>query len=126
MTDQELFDFVCTKLIEQGCKSLSSEWHNECAYRGANGTRCAAGWLISDEVYEPRIESIAVDPDYPDSIVSRHLIRSGVEERQLHLVADLQRAHDKVPNGRCFDSAFRKNARHVALKRGLDPSVLAR
>lgn len=44
---QEIFDFVVTKLREQGEPSLDPV-SNACLYRGPNGRKCAAGWLLPD------------------------------------------------------------------------------
>ncbi len=47
-TAQEVFDQVARHLLSQGVKSRNSY---SCAYRGANGLKCAAGCLISDNEY---------------------------------------------------------------------------
>lgn len=49
-TEQEVFDWVVYNLRRQGCRSVA---HGGCKYRGPNGTRCAAGWLIADDEYRP-------------------------------------------------------------------------
>lgn len=71
LTNQELFDAVVSGLRKQGCKSLTNlnaiVWGGErpndtlaCAYRGDNGTKCAVGQVIPDEVYNTRIENKSV------------------------------------------------------------------
>ena len=69
MTEQEIFDTVLTHLREQGEAATSAG--GSCRYRGANGTACAVGCLIPDELYDPLIEGLgvgriieAVVPDY--------------------------------------------------------------
>lgn len=57
-TKQETFDAVVTHLRKQGRKALSA--HGKCAYRGSDGTKCAAGCLIPDGEYEPTIEGASV------------------------------------------------------------------
>lgn len=37
-----------------------SRYHTMCAYRGANDTMCAVGFLLPDELYEPNIEGCGV------------------------------------------------------------------
>lgn len=47
MTGQQIFDRVATHLIRQGRRSLVA---GICVYRGADGTRCAIGALIDDNL----------------------------------------------------------------------------
>ena len=57
MNQQEIFDKVATHLIAQGKRSLG--WGADyCAYRGDDGTMCAAGCLIPDDEYKPQFEGI--------------------------------------------------------------------
>lgn len=53
-TQQEIFDIVWNGLKSQGFKQ--SVKHNTCMYRGDDGRKCAAGWLIPDEKYSPKFE----------------------------------------------------------------------
>lgn len=50
-TAQEVFDQVAKHLLKQNSQSFGS--CGGCAYRGVDGTQCAAGCLISDEEYDP-------------------------------------------------------------------------
>jgi hypothetical protein len=88
-TDQELVNFVAEKLRAQGRPSLGEEGDN-CQYRGPNGLRCAAGWLLADEHYTPWLEACAVGV----TRVRQALIASGVSPAQIRLVGELQNAHD--------------------------------
>ena len=92
MTDQELFDKVAAHLLKQGVRA-ESQFAGGCAYRGENGTKCAAGVLIADEHYSDVLEGGKAI----DAIVTLALKRSGVEESQLDLVHALQMIHDAVP-----------------------------
>jgi hypothetical protein len=58
-TAQEVFDYVCRKVIEQGAPSVRFEANDEgaCLYRGPNGTKCAVGFLIDDADYVPEFEA---------------------------------------------------------------------
>lgn len=47
---QEVFDFICTKVVEQGQAARNER--GECAYRGHYDLKCAAGHLITDEDYQ--------------------------------------------------------------------------
>lgn len=86
----EVFTIVRDHLIKQGCKSTGSvAGHPVCAYRGDNGTKCAAGVLIRDEDYLPSMEGWGVGTDG----IARILARNGVT--CINLVSDLQECHDK-------------------------------
>ena len=56
-TPQEVFDQVKNHLLKQNARSgvLGERW--KCKYRGLDGLKCAAGCLISDEEYKPKMES---------------------------------------------------------------------
>jgi predicted house-cleaning noncanonical NTP pyrophosphatase (MazG superfamily) len=55
----EVIDFVKEHLLKQGCKSLQIvDDDTRCLYRGPNGTKCAAGCLIPDEDYDPKMEGL--------------------------------------------------------------------
>ncbi len=88
MTEQDIFDFVCVKLVEQGgpSRGLNSRGQNRCLYRGLNGRKCAAGHFIPDERYVPEIENRNI----------RTLSSRLLEEVQPHVkfLAKLQRLHD--------------------------------
>jgi len=93
-TRQEVFDYVVTNLYEQGCKSLSKD--GSCAYRGPEGAKCAAGWLIPDEEYNTSLEGSGWGA----------LVKSlKVPKNHSELVIALQEAHDLEPTeywGDCF------------------------
>lgn len=51
-TAQQVFDQVATHLLTQNERSFTSGNENECAYKGKDGLKCAAGCLISDDNYK--------------------------------------------------------------------------
>jgi hypothetical protein len=51
---QELFEKAVNGLLAQGVPSYDSS--RSCMYRGLNGTKCAIGHLIPDELYDPGFE----------------------------------------------------------------------
>ena len=65
-------------LLKQGCPSVSEDDSldggsvtviGKCAYRGANGTKCALGMYITDEEYDPVMEDLTantLEMKYPD------------------------------------------------------------
>jgi hypothetical protein len=62
-TPQEVFDHVVTHLMTQRKKSLRRLYESlpaeACVYRGEDNTMCAAGCLMTDEEYTPKIEGLA-------------------------------------------------------------------
>lgn len=58
MEQQEVFDVVVKHLFTQRRQSMTGGY---CAYRGAEGTKCAVGVLIPDDVYTEDMEEKCVD-----------------------------------------------------------------
>lgn len=48
-TAQEVFTQIKDHLLKQGERSLLPAIYDNCAYRGADGKKCAAGCLMTDE-----------------------------------------------------------------------------
>lgn len=59
MTTQEAFDKVVEHLLTQNEKSMG-EGSCTCLYRGDNGTKCAIGCLIPDELYRYDFEARSI------------------------------------------------------------------
>jgi hypothetical protein len=59
MTHQELFNQVYLGLASQGFKKSGkiSDGDIYCLYRGPSGRKCAAGWVIPDDEYDPRMDT---------------------------------------------------------------------
>lgn len=76
MTLQEIYAAVVPHLLQQKARSTIKDdiGASHCAYRGANGTRCAVGCLIKDEFYHPQLEKKQVT----NAWVIQALIDSGV------------------------------------------------
>lgn len=83
-TEQEVFDQVARHLLTQ--KVRSENENNLCLYRNGD-LKCAAGCLIGDDEYDPRIE----DWNW------RRLVQHGTVPREhARLISQLQRVHDTV------------------------------
>ncbi len=101
MTKQQIFDTVATHLLKQ--KKVAKNKGGCCAYRGKNGTKCAAGCLIPNELYAREFEGRAIfaifDETY-DSMYSRSVQEKGSALRKLWgtknraLISSLQAVHD--------------------------------
>ena len=107
-TLQELFDAAVAGLASQGFeRSMAPGKANEdypeeipedvCMYRGAEGCRCAIGWLIPDESYDPSFEGQAVR----QLVSNGHLLTDHEMVNQktwLSPLAELQTCHDYSSN----------------------------
>src|SRR5690554_5370121 len=116
MTNQEIFDQTIRHLIAQGRPALGP---SDCAYRSVDGLKCAAGYWIKDEHYDPELE----DKTLSNPVVYGALLDSGFPEESLPLLHTLQVLHDSSPN---WDSAFsfKDVASLIARKFRLSPSIL--
>lgn len=102
MTPQEIFTKVKAHLLKQNARSMAhvtvdGDAALDCAYRGDNGTMCAVGCLIPDQLYRRSLEGWSVDK----APVFGVLVTAGVLTLQggksLQLLRDLQAVHDKAP-----------------------------
>ncbi len=86
-TKQEVFDIVFKHLLKQGRKSMGD--HNgidKCLYRSPDGAKCAAGALIPDECYTPKMEGLPW---------ASLVFDAKVPERHSDLISSLQFVHDR-------------------------------
>lgn len=89
MTRQELFNTVYLGLAAQEfATSLKAGTASYCMYRGDKGRKCAAGQAIPDSAYTPEMEGKIIS-----HIVNTYPILEELRPH-LHLLSDLQRAHD--------------------------------
>lgn len=111
MTDQETFNKVYTHLLTQGEKSLIG---TKCAYRGAEGRKCAVGCLIPDKLYYPALEGNYV---YVEKL-KEVLAKAG--QHSLFFLSQLQFIHDESAV-----EDWKEQLEQLAKKRGLAvPSVV--
>lgn len=121
---QQVFDYVVRKLAEQGTASVR-DLDGACQYRGEEGCKCAVGWLVSDEEYDPAWDrdGISVTDGWPGGP------RDLLEEKgyELMFLRALQRAHDRtVPPKAGKPSTFktwRTNFTKAAEDHGLNPRL---
>ena len=79
--------------------------------------KCAAGWLIPDEVYNPDMEQYLSPHSLP-------YFRDRYDHGTLDFISDLQECHDtSFTSG--FVSSFIRKAKELAKYSGMDTSVLA-
>lgn len=100
-TLQEAFDFIVTNLRKQGRPSISEGCDDDseetgCAYRGADGMKCAIGFLIKDRFYRPEMEGFG--PVLGHSIATA-VKRSGwpcETDEHVRFYTSMQRIHDSA------------------------------
>lgn len=94
---QDVFDRVVTHLRTQGKRAYSDLFG--CMYRAPDGTKCAVGCLIPDEVYNKTWEGMGV------SVILQDLGTEGLgifgmspedKGRLATMLSELQQAHDSV------------------------------
>jgi hypothetical protein len=86
MNSQEIFDFVIAHLQKQNSISVKS---GVCQYRGDAGTSCAVGCLISDDLYDVKMEGLGVE-----SLTLQFPHLPGYIAENVDIIAKLQRYHD--------------------------------
>lgn len=119
LNKQQVFDKVAAHLLAQGqTSSKGNHPGGTCLYRGPNGTKCAVGCLIPDDMYEPTMEGKSMpesgDFDMYLSTVGKVLVQI-VEEDTFPLLAALQILHDTVIP-KHWDIELRKSAVKFNLK----------
>lgn len=125
---QELFDKACAGVIAQGFRCVRDVerrsdrgyMHTEevCQYRGVNGARCAAGFLIPDNI------KVVEGRAFLDQDLSVQRAAGVKTKKQQQLVRLLQNAHDDPVGERDFVESFKKRAARIAYNFDLDDKVL--
>lgn len=124
LTAQEVFTQVSSHLLKQKRKAINE---HGCAYRGEDGTTCAAGCMIRDDEYKPVMEMWGIEamldatplnmlggpnPRYVPSLIAR------LKEHSALLMA-LQNVHDRFLPHEWAESLrrvardFKLNADHI-------------
>ena len=82
------FNIIVRALRKQKSKAMGFYPDYRCAYRGANGNKCAIGHLIPDELYDSCYDEMLVEEDVIIALAKKGLfIRSD-------FFARMQRIHD--------------------------------
>jgi hypothetical protein len=129
-TPQRVFDETVRHLASmRGPAMTTTKIMNiqSCAYRGTGGSRCAVGYWISDENYDPKIESTAVTDGSGSRQVQKCLPEPLQTRRMLSLLTELQRAHDSGANhvgDRWNRPGLIDDLREIARKRKLRVGVI--
>ena len=113
LTNQEAFDLVATKLLDQDGPSVQVD--GVCRYRSDDGRRCAAGWLISDVYYHKTMEGVSLAAD-PRGIVIPYI------QCDIDIAISLQFAHDNNSTSGYWERWI-GCMKDVALEYGLNTDV---
>ena len=87
MNLQQVFDKVSNHLLTQNAKSVED---GECAYYSSNGTKCAIGCLIPENLYEESMEGNGVSANYVHSALHPISVKGDMHD----MLVDLQIMHD--------------------------------
>lgn len=91
MNKQEVFNIVSNHLMTQGERAMSEiEGKMQCVYRAPDGKKCAAGCLIPDHLYHPRMEG---------KNVTHPFLKDALAGFDLVFVDELQQLHDLLTRG---------------------------
>lgn len=123
-TEQEVFDFICRKVIEQGVPAMEDI---SCKYLTADGKKCAAGHLMLEQDLKVLKAKGSVDvfigSDF--KVLGWEMSPFTISPFHLGLISSLQNAHDgSSMKGDWFLSEFKRMALDVATNRNLNPSIL--
>ena len=114
-TKQEVFEYVVTNLLKQGEKSILPNSVERCGYRGKDGKKCAAGFIISDEEYKKTFEGKTFQAMSVDFFQDGYF---GYNERQekyhFKLIEELQKVHDNYTVS-CWIGQFNDLADYFSL-----------
>lgn len=107
-TRQEMFDTAYRGLASQGFRQSQAKAKVFCAYRSPDGLKCAAGWLIADDRYDPALEGMTADNSHIVDVI-------GADGDDIEFLIDLQTAHDDGD----YPGLMRENLEGVADVYGL-------
>lgn len=108
---QAVLEKVVAHLLAQRVPAVSATVFGGCRYRSPNGTKCAVGCLIPDELYTPEIEGAGVEAlifgksggtGYGDSLFEFQFVKNADGHLNLDdpgFLEELQWMHDEHARG---------------------------
>lgn len=109
LSRQEIFDKAYRGLEAQGFEKSFGEY-GRCAYRGSEERRCAAGFIIPDDRYDPSMEGLGAD-----NVVEIFHLRDIVAYSEDIFIWSLQLCHDRTSTPEEMQNCLREFAREYAL-----------
>lgn len=119
---QEIFNIAASGMLVQGLPSHKPGDALLCAYRGDGGMKCAIGFVLRDDVYDPQFEGCSVSSSPQGKKLHDALLASGIDidnPEVRALCSRLQATHDS--SSPCF---WTEKLTSVAQAFGLDDSVV--
>ncbi len=112
MNRQEAFDKAYKGIVAQGCISLLDNSFN-CAYRGADGAKCAVGHLITDEqITKYAIGNTVAVYSFPEELIAELLPE---DDDAMLFFEELQGVHDGAGGVSEFKTRAAKFAKEYKL-----------
>lgn len=93
------------------------------AYRGSGGRMCAIGCIITDEAYDPDMDTM-IDSTGVDDLVLEGLLKLPPEIDQF-MLESLQALHDEKANWASDGFTALHSLRDVAKQWGIDPDIVS-
>lgn len=106
MTNQEIFDIVYKGLRSQKFERSMLSDGETCAYRGCNG-KCAAGWIIPDELYKE---------EYEGNIIYNVIELSNFLGNKVNFINRLQEIHDESEEPHIMKNKLKEFAEQYDLR----------
>lgn len=94
LTEQRYFTETINYLRNQETRAMSSS--EFCAYRGHDGTPCAVGYWIPDDLYDPDMEGVGNVTDIDAVFPWLHGVAWPDTEHGIQLAEALQGLHDML------------------------------
>ena len=98
MTKRAVFNTAAKHLLTQNCKALSE--FKVCRYQGENGTKCAVGVFIPNELYHRDLEGnilmipATLEREFPGN--SKAIALAKLTHKYEVILTELQLIHDKL------------------------------
>jgi len=128
MDKQEIYDFVATKLMQQGEPAFKG---NSCCYLLPDGKRCAIGWLLEGNLLEESrtfpssLDSLMVMAAQADIPIPAYFYSETQLLRALQSAHDLPaRAASSVQDMSIWKEGWTTTMRKIAVKFNLNAAVL--
>jgi len=101
--NEQAWEFIHRSLISQGEKSITGPGlAGACRYRysdddESDALKCAAGWLINDNEYEPEIEGMKSTDEEVMNIIMESHPNWGMDNSSEFIINLAQKIHDDMP-----------------------------
>jgi hypothetical protein len=128
---QMIYDTVKNGITSQGGYSFDSSTDPgvNCMYRDGKGNKCAAGWLIPDDKYDPEFEDDtlagwlhSVGGYLTDAEVTKFFINElGYSNEEVLFIGQLQSIHDDAAFFNTPLNEWRDDMKKIATEKGLTP-----